>query len=124
MKARCLNPTDHNYPFYGGRGITVCKDWKEDYLTFKKWATTNGYADNLTIDRRDNNRGYEPENCRWATRAEQTRNTRRTRLTAIQAKTIREMFKTGQYSQKELSKILAVSPTTIWNVVHYKTWNL
>lgn len=80
MIERCTNQCRPAYSSYGGRGIGVCKEWLLDFDSFYFWATSNGYADELTIDRIDNNDGYFPENCRWITKAEQSRNTRRTRL--------------------------------------------
>lgn len=74
MKKRCYNPHDARYDRYGGRGITVCDEWREDFSVFYKWALENGYADNLTIDRIDNDKGYSPDNCRWADAETQCRN--------------------------------------------------
>lgn len=67
MKQRCNNPNAGKYPIYGGRGIKVCKEWEKSYQAFKKWALLSGYSDNLTLDRIDNDKGYEPLNCRWVT---------------------------------------------------------
>lgn len=79
MKQRCRDSNMRCYPHYGGRGITVCKEWLEDYRAFRSWALSHGYRDDLTIDRIDVNGNYCPENCRWLTIAEQQQNTTRSR---------------------------------------------
>lgn len=76
MINRCYRPNVPAYPDYGGRGITVCKAWRENILNFYKWAMKNGYQDNLSLDRKNNNRGYTPQNCRWTTSKEQSNNKR------------------------------------------------
>ena len=73
MKKRCLSPSNQAYPYYGGRGITVCPEWVE-YEEFHKWAMSNGYQEGLTIERKDNDGHYEPSNCIWATSKTQARN--------------------------------------------------
>lgn len=79
IKQRCGNPKAHAYEIYGGRGITVCQEWRDSFEAFYIWAMANGYADNLTIDRKDNDKGYTPDNCRWATMREQQNNRRNNR---------------------------------------------
>ena len=76
MKARCENPKRPDYPLYGGRGVTICKEWSDDYIAFRSWAEANGYDDSLTLDRIDVNGNYQPDNCRWVTQKEQCNNTR------------------------------------------------
>lgn len=87
MKQRCYNPNEKAYKNYGGRGITVCEEWKQSFEPFYDWAICNGFKEYLTIDRIDNNKGYSPENCRWITRKEQNNNFRKNRLITYNGET-------------------------------------
>ena len=77
MKARCYNQNSDDYKHYGGRGICICNEW-QDYEKFREWAISSGYHQGLTIERNDVNGDYCPDNCRWITQKEQTRNKRTT----------------------------------------------
>ncbi len=96
MLARCYNPNEPFYKHYGGRGIVVCDEWKRDFQAFYDWAVANGYRDNLTIDRIDNNGIYSPNNCRWADAITQQNNTRKNTKVEIDG----EIFTLSQLSRK------------------------
>lgn len=74
MLARCENPNHSQFPVYGGRGISVCEEWKNSFDSFLEWALAAGYEEGLSIDRRDNDGNYEPSNCRWVTSKVQANN--------------------------------------------------
>lgn len=99
MHARCSNPNLPEYLRYGGRGITVCEEWS-DFASFYLWACENGYDDSLTIDRIDNDKGYAPENCRWATMKEQSNNKRNN---------IRVTYQGESHTLKEWAELLGVN---------------
>ena len=86
MKQRCCNPKNQAYSNYGGRGITLCKEWF-DFKGFYEGAKTSGYRDNLSLDRIDNNGNYDPSNCRWATMKEQDNNKRSNVLITYEGET-------------------------------------
>lgn len=89
MKGRCYTKTDRAYKDYGGRGITICDEWlgEKGFENFYKWSMANGYTDDLSIDRIDNNKGYSPDNCRWADEKTQCRNRRTNHLITFNGET-------------------------------------
>lgn len=104
MKRRCRDKKSSSYYLYGAKGRDVCDEWFNSYSTFKKWAIENGYQDNLTIDRIDNNGNYCPDNCRWVTVAEQSRNTSRTRHL---------YYNNKEYCLSDLSKLTHIPRTSL-----------
>ena len=110
---RCKNPSASHYENYGGRGITVCDEWKEDFMAFYEWSMQNGYADNLTLDRKDNDKGYSPDNCRWVTHMENCHNRgKRKDCKSSHSGVRKNVFKSGKVKYR----------ATI--CVNYKTINL
>jgi len=86
IRDRCNCSTSGHYGDYGGRGIFVCEEWSI-FQNFSDWAKVNGYTDYLTLERKNNNLGYSPDNCKWATQKEQCNNTRRSRKLTYNGKT-------------------------------------
>lgn len=111
MKVRCFDANHSKWNYYGGRGITVCDEWRSSYETFRDWALANGYRKGLTLDRIDVNGNYCPENCRWATRKEQARNRRS------------NVFYKGKCIA-EWCEILGIDPRTVNRRVRAGGWPL
>lgn len=105
IKTRCYNPHSKYYNRYGGRGIYVCDEWRNDFAAFRNWAHENGYKKGLSIDRIDNNRGYSPDNCRWADAKTQANNRSNNRILT---------FDGVSHSVTEWARILNVSPKTLF----------
>lgn len=103
---RCNNSNNIEYHLYGGRGISVCAEWSNDFESFYKWSVLNGYKKGLSIDRIDTNGNYEPSNCRWATAKEQIRNRRNTRFVEFdgQKKTLGEISEIYKVDYAKLYK--------------------
>lgn len=125
MKNRCLNPNNKRYNDYGGRGITVCTEWTDKdngFINFRYWAIQNGYKEELQIDRIDNNGNYSSDNCRWVTHQENSQNKRTTKLTLEKVNEIRELYKTGDYLQRELAEKYNVTQDIISRIINKKRW--
>ena len=113
MKKRCYNEPTDNYYLYGGRGIEICPEWKEDFQTFYDWAINNGYDETLTIDRIDSNDMYSPENCRWSDNTEQQRNKRNNRLITFNGET---------HCLAEWAEITGINRSTISDRIDKYDW--
>lgn len=122
MIGRCYYKCVNSYNIYGGRGIKVCKEWKENFLLFKEWAFNNGYQDNLTIDRKDNNKNYCPENCQWITHKDNCRKRPNTKLDINIVKQIKELYKTGNYTHQKLSDLFGTIRPNITKILNGYRW--
>lgn len=121
MKRRCYVDTCKAYHNYGGRGISICDVWKNDFLSFKAWSLSNGFRIGLTIDRINCDGNYEPSNCRFISLIENCRNKRNTKITMEIAETIRSMYING-FKQCELATMFNLTAQNIHNIVKNKRW--
>ena len=115
MITRCYNSNTLEYKNYGGRGIIVCKEWRESFVAFKTWAENNGYSDKLTIDRIDTNGNYEPNDCRWITLKAQGFN-----------KTNTKYFEYNGQKKclAEWAEIFGINKPTLYNRIYNLGWDI
>ncbi len=121
MLTRCTNPNRESYQHYGAKGITVCERWTLSYEAFL--SDMGECKPGQTIDRIDNSKGYEPSNCRWATRAEQSRNRRSNVLTVDSAEIVRRRLAAGE-RPVDIANTLGVSRGAIQGIREGRTWNV
>lgn len=115
MKSRCLNQNTKDYKNYGGRGITICQEWLDDFMNFYNWSMANGYKDTLSIDRINVNGNYEPSNCRWATIKVQNNNKRSCCFIE---------FNGEKHSIAEWSKKLKINKNTLQSRLKRYGWSI
>lgn len=108
MKGRCNTESSSFYGIYGGRGIKVCPEWENSFEAFRDWALANGYQDHLTIERKDTNGDYCPENCCWATEKEQARNRSTTVFITVDGTT---------KSRSEWAEVLKIKPAALRSAI-------
>lgn len=121
MINRCNNKNSSHFKYYGGRGISVCKEWMENFESFYEFAISNCYQKGLQIDRTNNDGNYEPSNCRFVTLKENRRN-RYTQLSVMRARVIRHLKEKTSLSIKQIADKYFVFPSTIRQVCINKTW--
>lgn len=115
MKQRCYVKSSTSYKRYGAKGITVCDEWRNSFYAFRDWALSNGYSDELTIDRIDSRGNYEPTNCRWATYKEQANNT---------SKNIKFTYNGETHTIPEWSDIVGINAMALRYRIVYAKWPL
>ena len=115
MKQRTENPKTINYELYGGRGITVCDEWRDSFEAFRDWAQESGYKDDLTIDRIDHDGPYSPENCRWVDWETQENNRCNNRLITYNGKT---------QSVSQWAREIGMKPKTLHRRINDKGWSV
>ena len=108
IKDRCYNKNNKSYKWYGEKGVKVCKEWIDNPKLFENWALSNGYKDNLTIDRIDENKDYCPENCRWVTNINNAKYKSTTSLIEVDGET---------HTGKDWAKILGFGINLINNYI-------
>lgn len=114
MRSRCDGLKKHDVKNYFGRGINYCAEWKT-FEPFMEWALSNGYDDNLTLDRINNDAGYSPSNCRWVTRTVQNNNTRQNRNITYNGET---------HNLEEWAKILRINRHTLQSRLDLYKWSV
>lgn len=119
MKTRALNPNSTNYKYWGGRGIRICDRW----LDFRNFLEDMGERPKgMSLERIDNEKGYNPENCKWATKQEQFFNRRDTKVNARKVEEMRKLYAEGGITQKELGKRYEIDESQVSRIVNNKAW--
>ncbi len=121
MIQRCCNKNNIGYKYYGGRGITVCNQWRKSFKAFYEDMGLKPFP-KAQIDRSDNDLGYFHANCRWTTAAKNQQNKSNNKLTIERAKAIRRGYKSSNITQRKLASIYGVCQSTIGEVINQKIW--
>lgn len=114
MRQRCQNENNHAFAHYGGRGISVCEEW-QSYTAFREWSLANGYTDELSIDRIDNDKGYCPKNCRWVSQTVQANN---------QSKNVYLTFRGITKTRSQWAKEIGVSDALLRDRIDRYGWTI
>lgn len=120
MVRRCHDPSHKNHRIYGARGITVCQEWHE-FQVFYDWAVSNGWDEGLQIDRIGNDKGYQPDNCRWVTSQNNNRNRRNNKLDVGKVAEIRKLLAEG-LSGPKIAKQFGVHHSLIYRIKLDQQW--
>ena len=115
IKTRCYNPKKDTYIYYGGKGITMCQEWLDDFKAFYNWSINNGYKKGLTIDRLNPNGNYEPSNCRWVTVSQQQNNKLNNHIIEYNGEV---------HTLAEWSKLLNLTYGALYRRIQYLNWSI
>lgn len=122
MQKRCYQPDKQNYQAYGGRGIGICEEWKDDFSAFFEWAIQSGWERGLQIDRIDNNGDYSPQNCRWVTSAFNNQHRRNNKLSFREVREMRRLHREDGMSGRKLAKKFGVSASLACRIIKNENW--
>lgn len=122
IKQRCGNKKHASYKNYGGRGIFICNEWKNNFQSFYNWAIKNGWSHGLEIDRENNNGNYEPSNCRFISSKANSRNRRTTKITEEIANEIRSLRADGKLTHSKIAHAYSISRTNVSNILRNERW--
>ena len=120
MKSRCLRKNHVAFKYYGGRGITICHEWKDSFVNF--YSDMGPRPEGRSLDRIDVNGNYDASNCCWSTAAEQLQNSRLTKLTMNKARLIRWLVKSKTFTHRQLAKLFGISHGLIYRISKNKGW--
>lgn len=120
MKERCYNPKSTSYFRYGEKGITICNRWLDSFENFL--ADMGERPEGTTIDRIDGSKGYCKENCRWATKIDQSRNRKSNKLNIEKVIKIKQLLELDMYTNNQIAKMFGVNRTTIYDIKNKRTW--
>lgn len=121
MKNR-TQPNHRDHQYYHDKGITVCKKWVDDFVMFVNWALSHNYSDDRSIDRINNDKGYYPENCRWATDEEQLQNQSTNIFNPGLVRQVREICAQTDLVDREIAEIYGASESTIGSIKNRSSW--
>ncbi len=122
MRNRCYNPNVPSYKSNGSKGVKVCAEWRNGYISFRKWALKNGYREGLALCRKDVKKNYTPENCFFGKFAHVTFNRTTTKMSWDKVRNIRKLYKDGIMYQDQLSKKFKISQSSINRIVNNISW--
>lgn len=122
MISRCTNKKHDSYKYYGGKGISVCKEWLKSFSSFASWALSNRFNEKLQIDRKNSGLNYSPDNCQFITNTENIRKRSNTKFSIEKADSLRADYKTGEFTQRELSDKYGVSSSSVSRITNKTLW--